>query len=67
MEADISTCKVCQKVKVRISSGSFNAKSKRFVDENDKLWNGRTCPSCNHVRVQNKMKDLRAKRKHTSV
>ena len=63
MEANLTTCKKCQLIKVKVLSGMFNTIQKRFVDENGGLWNGSTCASCNRERVRNKMQELRVKRK----
>jgi len=40
-------CKVCKEEKKSFNSGKYpNGKDTRFVDENGKEWNGRTCPAC---------------------
>jgi hypothetical protein len=58
---DERTCKKCHHIKTRIQDGFFDAeeKNKRFVDTEGKLWNGNTCPSCNHDRVKIEMQKIR--------
>lgn len=55
-------CKVCSNIKVRVQKGTFNnPKNKRFVDENDKQWSGKTCPECHRNRSAVNMRNARAK------
>jgi predicted secreted protein len=51
-------CKVCnqEKTKTPVSRGNCT----RFVDENNRLWNGRVCPDC--YKIYNKER-MRFKRK----
>ncbi len=37
-------CKVCEAEKLKIPE--VRGRSTRFVDENDRLWNGKVCPDC---------------------
>lgn len=37
-------CKVCEAEKLKIPK--VRGRSTRFVDENDRLWNGKVCPDC---------------------
>lgn len=62
MEQNLRICKKCRQLKQRIEKGKFNetSKDKRFEDENGKLWNGSTCPSCNQERLKNKMQQVRS-------
>lgn len=62
-EVDLAKCKVCQNIKVKKLVGKYDARNKKFTDENGKAWNGQCCPSCHKDRVKHKMKDLRAERK----
>jgi ssDNA-binding Zn-finger/Zn-ribbon topoisomerase 1 len=55
-------CKTCQKIKVRISDGSYNAKDKRWRDSEGELWNGLNCPTCHKNRMVLKMREKRAKK-----
>lgn len=64
-EANIAECKTCKDKKVRILT-SYWGKNKRFVDEHNKLWNGKQCPLCNKDRAKNAMKTLRNGRKNES-
>lgn len=63
MESDLSTCRKCGLTKVRIADGKFDARNKRYVDENGKLWSGRTCADCNRQRIREAMKNARLKKK----
>lgn len=55
-------CKVCAENVVRVQKGTFsNPRNKRYVDENDKQWSGRTCPKCHRNRTAVNMKNLRSK------
>lgn len=47
-------CKDCGKIKKRILAGMFNTKDKKWVDENQKLWNGSRCPECVVAKNRNK-------------
>jgi hypothetical protein len=58
-ETDLSTCRVCGKIKQRRFVGKFDDRNKKYVDENGKLWSGRICPSCHKDRVKHRMKRLR--------
>lgn len=58
-ENDLSTCRLCEKIKPRRFVGKFDDKNKKYVDEHGKLWNGRTCPQCHTDRARNNMKRLR--------
>jgi hypothetical protein len=60
-EQNITKCKICQSLKLRILSGKFNARNKRWKDEYGLDWNGRTCGSCNQERVKNNMRKFRSK------
>ena len=63
MESDLSTCRKCGLTKVRIADGKFDARNKRYVDKNGKLWSGRTCADCNRDRIREAMKNARLKKK----
>jgi ribosomal protein L40E len=62
-ESDFSTCRRCGANKLRKFIGYFDDKNKKYIDENERLWNGRTCPSC--VAHKSKLR-MRAKRKEES-
>ena len=59
-ESDISTCRRCGAKKLRKFVGYFDEKNKRYVDEEDRLWNGRKCGAC--VAHTSKLR-MRVKRK----
>jgi len=48
---------------MRVQDGQFNLKDKRWMDEQGRLWNGNTCPSCNLERAKGVMKKARVKRR----
>lgn len=67
MENDLSTCRKCNLIKVRILSGTFDGRNKRFVDDKGRLWNGRCCPDCNNERIRLQMQKLRLARLHAPI
>lgn len=59
MESNRVECKVCKELKVKTESGvypSLTKKNKKYVDEFQKLWSGKTCPSCNRNRLKEVMR-----------
>lgn len=44
-------CKVCGLSKTRTKVGTYKAGGSVFVDEQDRAWNGRTCPPCQHAQI----------------
>lgn len=56
MEVNKRTCKVCTQLKDRIEAGRYNEKDKRFVDGNNKSWNGNVCPDCHRSKVKEAVK-----------
>jgi hypothetical protein len=66
-ESDLSSCRLCEKIKVRKLIGKFDDKNKKYIDETGKLWNGRKCPQCQVDRARNNMKKLRANGKTGTV
>lgn len=52
-------CKVCQKEKQRISNQYGKCGTDRWIDENGKRWNGKTCPDCFAEAMKNRMKAIR--------
>lgn len=65
-ERNIRICKICSKEKVHIRQGKLgNTKDYRYTDENNKIWNGRTCPDCNRRRTKSLMFNMRNSRKVT--
>lgn len=64
MESNLVKCKVCQELKVKIESGFYPSEKKRtkkYIDQFGKIWNGKTCPQCNQERAKNTMKSSRLK------
>lgn len=58
-ESSLVKCKSCDVIKKRYLRGLFpNGKDKIWVDEDNRQFNGRTCPECD-----NKKKMLRQKTK----
>lgn len=54
-------CKVCKLIKTRILVGKFDDKNKKWVNEDGKLFNGKTCPDCHKDKVRNETKQRRNK------
>lgn len=63
LEANLSTCRKCNEIKLRVHAGNFDPRNKKFVDEDGKLWSGRYCPSCNKARVREQMAKNRLAKK----
>jgi len=60
MESNIVKCKICLELKVKTEAGLYpNQKTKRYVDQFNKQWSGKICPSCNRDRAKNTMKASR--------
>lgn len=62
-EANVTECATCKQKKMRIVVGYWG-KNKKYVDENNALWNFKQCPDCNRDRVKNRMRQLRQSRKN---
>lgn len=46
-EVNIRECKICKESKKHIYVKKFNnGKDKKYVDDEGKQWNGKTCPGC---------------------
>lgn len=58
-ENDLSTCRVCEKIKLRKLVGKFDDRNKKYVGACGKLWNGRVCPQCHRDKVKHGMKKMR--------
>lgn len=54
-------CKVCEQDKVK--EPVVRNDVTRFVDENSKLWNGRTCPDCYKIYNRERMRLKRSQPK----
>ncbi len=64
MEIQQKHCKVCGQLKSRIACGKFgDGRSKRWLDENGKQWNGLMCPDCQRNRARSNMERLRLDKK----
>ncbi len=60
MESNLNKCKVCLELRVKTEDGKFpNGKTKRYLDQFGKIWNGKVCPQCNRNRAKNTMKSIR--------
>ena len=54
-------CKNCLLFKPRIRAGMYpDERNFRWVDANDRLWNGRLCPDCNAIRAKSTMQKIRS-------
>lgn len=65
-ERDMVTCRKCSEIKPRIKKGKYNETNHKYVDDNGRAWNGRSCPECNAERVKIKMQKIRLERKVNS-
>lgn len=59
-ERNVSLCKVCQKLVVKITDAKYDAKNFRYIDDAGKFWNGKTCPACHKTHMKLRMKTSRA-------
>lgn len=64
-ESNLTKCKKCGELKERILVGRFSdkAKDKKYLGTDGLTWNGLTCGPCHKTLMQDKMKELRHKRK----
>lgn len=62
VEKNLKQCKVCNEIKMRVLSGKFDYKNKRYVDETGCAWNGHVCPSCHKNKTKHNMQGLRNER-----
>jgi len=60
-EQNMCICKRCLKLKLRKQDGLFNLKDKRWLDEDNLMWSGKVCGSCNRERAKDTMRKARAK------
>lgn len=62
MEQNLRKCKICNEEKQRILSGKYpNGKDKKWININNKLWSGSTCPDCHSMLQAEKIKLRRIK------
>lgn len=59
--ADMGTCKVCLKEKVKRYAYTDKSCTRRFRDGVGGLWMGKTCPSCHREENARRMANRRAK------
>lgn len=61
-ESNKRNCKACKVDKDRILAGKFPGPggNKKWVDNENKLWSGNTCPECNTKRVKEVMQKTRS-------
>lgn len=53
-------CKICNTVKLAFFDGYFgDGKSKRWIDEDGLLFNGKICPICQVHKTRENMRKLR--------
>lgn len=50
-------CKTCKLDKVK--EPSVRGNSVRFIDENNRLWNGKVCPDCYKIYNRERMRKKR--------
>lgn len=51
-EYSIVQCSHCKQTKKRFLAGNYpNIKDKKWVDENQVAWNGKTCSTCHREKV----------------
>jgi hypothetical protein len=63
IESNKTICKKCQQMKTRTEDGKYpNSKNKRYIDDQGKLWNGKTCPDCQKNKTKENMKQMRFNR-----
>jgi hypothetical protein len=55
-EQNMTECRICKQLKLRIQDGKYNTKDKRWKDSTGGLWNGHYCPDCNRERIKSKMR-----------
>lgn len=68
IESNLCHCKKCSLLKTRIEDGKYpNSKNKRYIDENGKLWSGKTCSQCVVNKARENMKNLRFQRHLESI
>lgn len=61
-EQYLAVCKICQEEKLRKPDGVFgNGKDRRWIDENQKIWNGRRCGDCQAKKMRNHQQVKRKK------
>lgn len=54
---DKRICKACKIIKSRIPDGNFrNGKNKKWRDDDNLLWSGSTCGTCNQERLKEVMR-----------
>lgn len=59
-ESNMVVCKKCELLKIKIEAGKYpKGKTKKYIDQFGKLWNGKTCAECNKDRCKNSMKASR--------
>ena len=60
-ESNKTMCKTCRIIKTRKLDGRFpDARDKRWVDDQYKLWNGKNCSSCHAEKMKHHVKRVRA-------
>lgn len=62
-EENLSICKICLKLKKRIQDGQYNKRDKRWKDDDNLLWSGKVCGSCNRERAKEVMRKKRSIKK----
>lgn len=61
MEVEVKICKVCKFKTPHIVKGMFPAgRDYRYVDAFDRLWSGKTCPTCHAAKATKRAQEKRA-------
>lgn len=58
-ETNVSVCKVCQNLVMKITDFKYDEKNFRYVDQHGKFWNGKVCPPCHKKHMQKRMQEKR--------
>lgn len=54
-------CKICKKEKIK--HPVIRGNSTRFLDDSNRLWNGKVCPDCYKEYNRSRMRKARAEKK----
>lgn len=73
VEEDINTrasqvqylvCKICSRELKRFNQGKYpNGRDYKYINEDGRQWNGRSCPDCHSASVAAKSKSIRDRKK----
>lgn len=67
LSIEFAPCKKCKEEKARIVGGLYpNGKDTKYVDQNDRQWNGRLCPDCHNDGRKDHQKLRRVKNRYNA-